>query len=100
MSDAQPIAAPRDAATVAPRRAPRALSTAPVPDAPHARPARAGEVIEFRWDTPRRFLDDHARGAIKLPPPTLWHLTDLAPCATVDDALAWARARTVIPVRP
>ena len=40
------------------------------------------------------------RGEIKLPPPTLWHLGDLARHATVEDALAWARTRVVVAVRP
>jgi len=58
------------------------------------------ELKEQRWATPRALLDDHARGGIKLPPPTLWHLRDLSRRASIDEALAWARARTVEPVRP
>lgn len=58
------------------------------------------ELVEQRWATPRAILDDYAAGKLKLPPPTIWHLTDLARLATVDAALAWARARQVAIVRP
>ncbi len=60
----------------------------------------ADELYEQRWATPRALLDDHARGAIKLPPPTQWHLADLARMRTIDEAFAWARAHEVAPVRP
>src|SRR5207247_858780 len=60
----------------------------------------ADELFEQRWSTPQALLDDHAGGAIKLPPPTQWHLADLARCATIDAAFAWARAHDVAPVRP
>ncbi|MSP60702.1 MAG: hypothetical protein EXR72_10245 [Myxococcales bacterium] len=59
-----------------------------------------GELSEHRWATPRAFLDEHTRGAIKLPPPTQWHLGDLAAHATVDAALAWARSQPVATVQP
>ena len=51
-----------------------------------ALPDRAGEVVDFRWDTPARFLEAQARGEIQLPPPTLWHLTDLSQFENTD---AW-----------
>jgi 8-oxo-dGTP pyrophosphatase MutT (NUDIX family) len=59
-----------------------------------------GELTELRWGTPRAILADYARGAIKLPPPTIWHLTDLAEQPSIDAALDWARAHAVLPVRP
>jgi 8-oxo-dGTP pyrophosphatase MutT (NUDIX family) len=60
----------------------------------------AEELVEQRWATPRAILDDYAAGKLKLPPPTIWHLTDLAKHATVEAALAWARAVPVVTVRP
>ena len=63
----------------------------------------AGEVVDFRWATPARFLEDQKQGKVKLPPPTLWHLADLTRHETVAAALAWARTRgdvAAIPVRP
>lgn len=59
-----------------------------------------GELTEMRWGTPRAILGDYGRGEIKLPPPTIWHLTDLAEQPTVDAALAWAAAHPVMAVRP
>ena len=40
------------------------------------------------------------RGELKLPPPTLRNLEDLAAHATIDAALAWARARVVAAILP
>ena len=71
-----------------------------VPPGQLARPDAAEEVVSFRWDSPRAFLDEQLAGKLKLPPPTIWHLTDLAAHATVDAALAWARRCVVYPVRP
>ncbi len=58
------------------------------------------ELHEQRWSTPRAILDDYERGTVKLPPPTIWHLTDLTAHRTVESALAWARAREVAVIRP
>ena len=71
-----------------------------VPEGQKGAPDAAGEVVDFRWDTPAALLAAQARGEIKLPPPTLWHLTDLARFTTVDEALAWARTHSLHPVRP
>jgi 8-oxo-dGTP pyrophosphatase MutT (NUDIX family) len=83
-----------------PRRFDARFFVARVPPRQEALADHAGEVVDFRWDTPARFLEAQARGEIQLPPPTLWHLTDLSQFEDVEDALAWARNRTVIPVRP
>lgn len=55
------------------------------------------ELCEHRWATPQQLLSDPS---VSLPPPTRWHLDDLARHATVEQALAWARARPVATVRP
>jgi 8-oxo-dGTP pyrophosphatase MutT (NUDIX family) len=72
-----------------------------------ALPANAGEArhdgaetVDTQWATPRELLERHARGELKLPPPTVCNLEDLAPHATVEDALAWARARPFTAIQP
>jgi 8-oxo-dGTP pyrophosphatase MutT (NUDIX family) len=71
-----------------------------MPEGQTARPDPSGEVVDFRWATPRALLDAQRAGEIQLPPPTLWHLTALSACASVDEAVAWARRQVVVPVRP
>jgi 8-oxo-dGTP pyrophosphatase MutT (NUDIX family) len=71
-----------------------------VPEHQEGAPDPAGEVVDFHWAPPARFLALQAAGRIKLPPPTLWHLADLAGHVTVEAALRWARSRTIIAVRP
>ena len=76
---------------------------AKMPEGQEAHPDAAGEVVDFRWAPPAQFLEEQRQKKIKLPPPTLWHLTDLSRHATADAALAWARSRAAIasvPVRP
>lgn len=51
------------------------------------------EVSEHRWATPAALLEADRRRELKLPPPTQWHLRDLSALRTVEEALAWARAR-------
>ncbi len=60
----------------------------------------AVETVDALWATPRELIARYERGELKLPPPTLRNLEDLAPHATVDDALAWARARPIVPILP
>ena len=45
-------------------------------------------------------LARYERGELKLPPPTIRNLEDLAQHVTVDAALAWARGRIVAPILP
>jgi 8-oxo-dGTP pyrophosphatase MutT (NUDIX family) len=58
------------------------------------------ETVDSLWATPADVLARYERGELKLPPPTIRNLEDLALHATVDAALAWARAREVAPILP
>lgn len=58
------------------------------------------ETVDSLWATPADVLARYEAGALKLPPPTIRNLEDLAPHATVDAALAWARGRVVAPILP
>jgi 8-oxo-dGTP pyrophosphatase MutT (NUDIX family) len=58
------------------------------------------ETVDSLWATPREILARYERGELKLPPPTICNLEDLAPHATVDDALAWARKRPFTAILP
>jgi 8-oxo-dGTP pyrophosphatase MutT (NUDIX family) len=60
----------------------------------------AVETVEHLWATPAEVLDRYARGELKLPPPTIRTLEDLAPHATVEQALAWARGRVIVAILP
>jgi 8-oxo-dGTP pyrophosphatase MutT (NUDIX family) len=60
----------------------------------------AVETVDHLWATPSALLARHQRGELKLPPPTIRNLEDLAPHRSVGEALAWARARTVIAILP
>ena len=73
-----------------------------MPPGQDARPDTAEEVVEFRWGTPRVFLDEQRAGKIQLPPPTIWHLASLAQRGSIDSAFEFAREqeRTIAPVRP
>ena len=52
------------------------------------------------WLSPAEALEQFAAGAIKLMQPTEAVLRALAPFATVDDALAWARSKPITTVNP
>ncbi|HEX9104708.1 MAG TPA: NUDIX domain-containing protein [Polyangia bacterium] len=58
------------------------------------------ETVDSLWATPADVLARYERGELKLPPPTIRNLEDLAAHATVDAALAWARGRVVAPILP
>ncbi len=58
------------------------------------------ETVDSLWATPAEVLARYERGELKLPPPTIRNLEDLAVHATVDAALAWARGRVVAPILP
>ncbi len=58
------------------------------------------ETVDHLWATPAEVLARYERGELKLPPPTIRNLEDLAPHATVEAALAWARGRVVAPILP
>jgi 8-oxo-dGTP pyrophosphatase MutT (NUDIX family) len=58
------------------------------------------ELINSRWTSVADALDAHARREIKIVFVTRSNLSLLAKSRTVDEALAAARGRTVIPVQP
>lgn len=58
------------------------------------------ETVDHLWATPADVLARYERGELKLPPPTIRNLEDLAAHATVDAALSWARGRAVVPILP
>src|SRR5947209_18557577 len=55
------------------------------------------ETVDALWAMPADVLARYERGELKLPPPTIRNLEDLAAQVTVDAALGWARSRTVAP---
>jgi 8-oxo-dGTP pyrophosphatase MutT (NUDIX family) len=58
------------------------------------------ETVDALWATPAEVLRRYNAGELKLPPPTIRNLEDLAPHSSVEAALAWARARAVVPILP
>ncbi len=62
--------------------------------------ADAAEVTDGRWLAPREALAAHERGEIGLIFPTIKHLERIAPYATVDALLEFARTKPVVTVAP
>jgi len=58
------------------------------------------ETVDSLWATPADVLARYERGELKLPPPTIRNLEDLAPHATVAAAIEWARGCVVTPILP
>jgi hypothetical protein len=58
------------------------------------------EAVDSGWFTPQGALDAHARGEILLVFPTIKNLEQLAPFATADALLEYARGKEVRPVQP
>ena len=58
------------------------------------------EVVDARWIRPQDALDAGARDELTLVFPTIKHLEQLAVFGSVDEALAEARSRKVMPVEP
>jgi 8-oxo-dGTP pyrophosphatase MutT (NUDIX family) len=58
------------------------------------------ECVDLGWFTPRSALEAHRAGEIALVFPTIKHLEQLSDFASVDDLLAYARGRDVLPVQP
>jgi hypothetical protein len=56
--------------------------------------------VDALWATPAEVLRRYRLGELKLPPPTIRNLEDLAPHATVEATLAWARQRPVRAILP
>jgi 8-oxo-dGTP pyrophosphatase MutT (NUDIX family) len=60
----------------------------------------AVEVVDHLWAAPAELLARQQRGELKLPPPTLRTLEDLASFPDVAAALRWAAARPLTPILP
>jgi 8-oxo-dGTP pyrophosphatase MutT (NUDIX family) len=58
------------------------------------------ETVDSLWATPADVLARYEAGALKLPPPTIRNLEDLAPHHTVAAAIEWARGRVVAAILP
>jgi 8-oxo-dGTP pyrophosphatase MutT (NUDIX family) len=58
------------------------------------------ECVDLGWFSPTGALDAHERGEILLVFPTIKHLEQLSDFATVEDLLAHARGKDVLPVEP
>lgn len=58
------------------------------------------EVTEHRWGTAHELIAAGERGEIKLPPPTLATLVDLAVHPTIEAAIAWCSSRPIAPIQP
>jgi 8-oxo-dGTP pyrophosphatase MutT (NUDIX family) len=58
------------------------------------------ECVDVGWFAPAGALAAHRAGEIELVFPTIKHLEQLAPFASVDELLEYARVRDVVPVEP
>jgi 8-oxo-dGTP pyrophosphatase MutT (NUDIX family) len=58
------------------------------------------ECVDVGWFSPRGALDAHGRGELELVFPTVKHLEQLSAFSSVEDLLAHARGREVLPVQP
>ena len=68
---------------------------------PHQTPAHDNaETTHSVWLTPAAAMAQSQASDIVLPPPTWTTLRELEPCASVDDAIAWARTRRIIRRQP
>lgn len=60
----------------------------------------ASETTALQWVTPAGAIEQCLRREILLPPPTWTTLSQLAHRGSVDEALVWARSRTIVRVEP
>jgi 8-oxo-dGTP pyrophosphatase MutT (NUDIX family) len=58
------------------------------------------ECVDLGWFTPAAALDAHAAEEIVLVFPTIKHLEQLGEFSSVEDLLAYARGRDVLPIQP
>ena len=58
------------------------------------------ECVDVGWISPLGALDAHGRGELELVFPTVKHLEQLSAFSSVQDLLAHARGREVLPVQP
>lgn len=82
-----------------PKRFDARFFVAALPPGQEAR-ADGSETHDALWATPEEVLARHERGELKLPPPTICNLEDLAPHRTAAGVLAWARARVFTAILP
>ncbi len=59
-----------------------------------------GECVDIGWFAPAAALAAHRTGELDLVFPTIKHLEQLGPFATVGELLRYAEAREVVPVEP
>jgi 8-oxo-dGTP pyrophosphatase MutT (NUDIX family) len=59
-----------------------------------------GETTALDWLSPREALARFDRRELLLPPPTWTTIRQLAPRASIDDVLGWARQRTIVRIMP
>src|SRR5262245_41463982 len=60
----------------------------------------ARETTDELWIAPREAVEKQSRGELKLPPPTLRNLEDLAEYDSLDALFAAARTRVIAPILP
>jgi 8-oxo-dGTP pyrophosphatase MutT (NUDIX family) len=72
---------------------------APVPPGQEAR-ADGQEMVDLGWYTPAGALEARRRGELELVFPTMKHLEQVAPFASVDALITWAEGREVVAVEP
>ena len=60
----------------------------------------AVETTEHLWATPSEVLHRNERGELKLPPPTICNLRDLAAHRSIGSVLAWAGQKQIVPILP
>jgi 8-oxo-dGTP pyrophosphatase MutT (NUDIX family) len=58
------------------------------------------ETVDHLWATPWDVLARYQAGALKLPPPTIRNLEDLATHDSIPALLTWAKARPLTPILP
>jgi 8-oxo-dGTP pyrophosphatase MutT (NUDIX family) len=58
------------------------------------------ECVDLGWFTPEVALNAHRDGDLMLVFPTIRHLEQLSAFSSVEDLLAYARARDVVPIQP
>ena len=58
------------------------------------------ETTALEWLSPRAAMARFERRELLLPPPTWTTLRQLAPRRSIDEVMAWARARTIVRVMP
>jgi 8-oxo-dGTP pyrophosphatase MutT (NUDIX family) len=58
------------------------------------------ETTALEWLSPREAIERFQKKDLLLPPPTWTTIRQLAPRTSIDDAMAWAKTRTIVRVMP